>query len=58
VTWRRQLVNQKGEVVQQGVFVTLVAKSPSTPRRGAASSTTGRPARQSPTRKKVVPRKK
>jgi 3-hydroxybutyryl-CoA dehydratase len=28
VLWRRQLVNQKGEVVQQGTFETLVAKMP------------------------------
>jgi acyl dehydratase len=28
VVWRRQLVNQAGEVIQQGVFETLVARSP------------------------------
>lgn len=27
VTWNRQLVNQNGEVVQQGIFETLVAAS-------------------------------
>lgn len=28
VLWKRQLVNQSGEVVQQGVFETLVARRP------------------------------
>ena len=27
VAWHRQLVNQKGEVIQQGIFDTLVARS-------------------------------
>jgi len=28
VTWKRQLVNQKDEVVQEGTFQTLVAHGP------------------------------
>lgn len=28
VIWRRQLVNQRGEVIQQGIFETFVARSP------------------------------
>jgi 3-hydroxybutyryl-CoA dehydratase len=28
VSWKRQLLNQNGEVVQEGIFVTLVAVSP------------------------------
>jgi acyl dehydratase len=27
VTWKRQLINQRGEVTQEGVFVTLVARA-------------------------------
>ena len=30
VIWKRQLVNQDGKVVQQGIFETLVAKAPVT----------------------------
>jgi 3-hydroxybutyryl-CoA dehydratase len=37
VIWKRQLVNQKGEVIQQGTFETLVARSSGkTARRDAA----------------------
>ncbi len=32
VLWRRQLVNQRGEVVQEGFFETYVAKSREAPR--------------------------
>ena len=30
VLWKRQLVNQQGEVLQQGLFETIVSKSPTT----------------------------
>ncbi len=36
VQWKRQLVNQKGEVVQEGIFETLVSV---TPRTGATKPT-------------------
>jgi acyl dehydratase len=54
VTWRRQLVNQKGDVLQQGLFETLVAKSPDVAK--APPPPAKAPAAKSATRKK--PRKK
>jgi len=45
VTWRRQLINQSGEVVQQGEFETIVAGTPlrvrrdDSPRREVADPT-------------------
>jgi acyl dehydratase len=33
VLWRRQLINQHGEVVQEGIFETYVAKSRKAPQR-------------------------
>ncbi len=45
VSWKRQLLNQNGEVVQEGVFVTLVAVSPGKlpgARRATASDRTSR----------------
>ena len=37
VTWRRQLINQAGDVVQAGVFQTLVADRESSPQVGRRS---------------------
>ena len=36
VIWKRQLVNQHGQVVQEGLFETLVAVRPSQEKRAAA----------------------
>jgi acyl dehydratase len=33
VLWRRQLVNQRGEIVQEGIFETLVARSREAPKK-------------------------
>lgn len=47
VMWKRQLVNYKGEVVQQGIFETLVARSPST-KSAAGKPSTGKPSTGKP----------
>lgn len=38
VTWRRQLLNQRGEVTQEGVLVTLVELAPADARAGDRES--------------------
>jgi acyl dehydratase len=45
VTWRRQLVNQRGDIIQQGIFETLVAKKPAASRRRDAAQAEREPAK-------------